>query len=195
MTRPPPTAPARTAPADDAAVDLAVRFAAGDQEALRAIIADYGGPVRTVARSMTKDSELVAEVVQATFIKAWKASSTFDPGRDLAPWLYSIARRTAIDVLRRELRPTRGDHEPEVDVAVTTMSFEQTWERFEVRRAIDQLAAPERQVLELSHFMGLPHREIAEHLQLPIGTVKSRANRALQNLRVALGHLDDPDPR
>lgn len=171
--------------------DLRARFVAGDSDAVREVIAEFGGPVRTVARSMTSEPELVAEVVQQTFIKAWKASSSFDPQRELAPWLYSIARRTAIDVLRRERRPTMGDHEPETDVAVTPMSFEQTWERYEVRRAIEQLSPEEREVIRLSHLVGVPHSEIAERLGLPLGTVKSRANRGMKRLAVALGHLND----
>lgn len=171
--------------------DLRTRFVAGDSQAIREVIAEFGGPVRTVARSMTAEPELVAEIVQQTFIKAWKASSSFDPDRNLAPWLYSIARRTAIDVLRRERRPTMGDHEPETDVAVMSVSFESTWERYEVRRALDQLSPEEREVIRLSHLVGVPHAEIAERLGLPIGTVKSRSNRAMKRLAVALGHLDD----
>lgn len=170
--------------------DLAERFAAGDDAAVREVIARYGGPVRTVARSMV-GPELVSDVVQQTFVKAWKASSSFDPTRDLAPWLYSIARRTAIDAMRREGRPTASAHEPEVDVAVTPLSFERTWEKYEVRRALDQLSPEEREVVRLSHLVGMPHSEIAERLGLPIGTVKSRSNRAMKRLAVALGHLED----
>ncbi len=171
--------------------DLSARFAAGDGEAVREVVAEFGGPIRTVARSMVAEPELVSEIVQQTFIKAWKASSSFDPERELAPWLYSIARRTAIDVLRRERRPTMGDHEPETDVAVMPMSFERTWERYEVRRALEQLSPEEGEVIRLSHLMGVPHSEIAQRLGLPIGTVKSRSNRALKRLAVALGHLND----
>lgn len=171
--------------------DLRARFVAGDSDAVREVIAEFGGPVRTVARSMMSEPELVSEVVQQTFIKAWKASSSFDPQRELAPWLYSIARRTAIDVLRRERRPTMGDHEPETDVAVMPMSFEATWERYEVRRALEQLSPEEREVIRLSHLVGVPHAEIAERLGLPLGTVKSRANRGMKRLAVALGHLKD----
>lgn len=171
--------------------DLRARFVAGDNDAVREVIAEFGGPVRTVARSMMSEPELVSEVVQQTFIKAWKASSSFDPQRELAPWLYSIARRTAIDVLRRERRPTMGDHEPETDVAVMPMSFEQTWERYEVRRALEQLSPEEGEVIRLSHLVGIPHAEIAERLGLPLGTVKSRANRGMKRLAIALGHLND----
>lgn len=173
--------------------DLRARFVAGDDDAVREVVAEFGGAVRTVARSMVAEPELVSEVVQQTFIKAWKASGTFDPDRDLAPWLYSIARRTAIDVLRRERRPTMGGHGPEVDVAVMPLSFEKTWERYEVRRALDQLTPDEREVIQLSHLVGIPHSEIAERLGLPIGTVKSRSNRALKRLASALGHLNDSE--
>jgi len=172
--------------------DLVARFRAGDESAVRDVYQRYGGAIQTVARSMTRDPELVAEIVQQTFVKAWRASATFEEGRDLAPWLYTIARRTAIDALRREMRPTAGDHDPEVDVAVTTLSFERTWEIHEVRRALDGIPVEEREVVRLSHLVGLSHPEIADRMGIPVGTVKSRSARAHKRLAVALGHLADP---
>jgi RNA polymerase sigma-70 factor (ECF subfamily) len=165
------------------------RFRAGDPEAVRDVYQRYGGAVTTVARSIVGDPELAAEVVQQTFTKAWRAASSFDRNRDLAPWLYSIARRTAIDTLRAESRPTRGGHGPEVDQPVTTLSFERTWEIFEVRQAVDDLPIEERVVVQLSHFGGLTHPEIAERLNIALGTVKSRSHRAHRRLAAALSHL------
>lgn len=170
--------------------DLPARFRAGDEDAIRAVHREFGGAVRTVARSVV-GADLADEVVQETFVKAWRAAASFDPGRELGPWLYTIARRTAIDVLRRERRPTTGDHAPEQEVAVETMSFERTWEVFEVRRALDGLPDAEREVVRLSHLEGLTHPEIAERLGVPVGTVKSRSARALRRLEVALGHMED----
>jgi RNA polymerase sigma-70 factor, ECF subfamily len=165
-------------------------FRAGDPDAVRAVYRRYAGAIHTVARSIVgTDPELCADVVQQTFVKAWRAASTFDGDRDLAPWLYSIARRTAIDAVRAERRPTRGDHEPETDVAVTTLSFERTWEAHEIRRALDDLPPGEREVVRLAHLDGLTHTEVAERLGLPAGTVKSRMNRAHKRLAAALGHL------
>ena len=169
--------------------DLGADFRTGDEAAVRAVYQRYGGAVATVARSMVSQPELVEEIVQQTFLNAWRAASSYDDSRDLAPWLYAIARRTAIDVLRRERKPTTGDHEPETDVAVYSLSFEQTFEAFEVRRAIDDLPMEERAVVELSHRYGLTHPEIAERLGVPVGTVKSRSNRAHKRLAAALGHL------
>ncbi len=169
--------------------ELLDRFRAGDADAVRAIYRTYAGAVHTVAASVVGDGELAADVVQQTFVKAWRAAASFDRNRDLAPWLYSIARRTAIDVLRAESRPTRGGHAPEVEVAVTPLSFERAWEVYEVRRAIDDLPDEEREVIRLSHLEGLTHAEIAERLDVPPGTVKSRSFRAHRRLAAALRHL------
>ncbi len=165
------------------------RFRAGDADAVREIYRTYGGPVMTVARSIVRDPELAAEVVQQTFTKAWRAADTFDGRGELAPWLYSIARRTAIDTLRAESKPTRGGHAPEVDVSVDDQSFEQTWETFEIRRAIDALPPDEREVVRRSHLLGETHQQIAEVMDVPVGTVKSRSGRAHKRLVAALTHL------
>jgi len=169
--------------------DLIERFRAGDPDAVREVYQEHAGAVHTVARSIVRDRELAAEVVQQTFVKAWRAARSFEGNREIAPWLYSIARHTAIDMVRSESKPTRGGHAPETDVGVHHETFEQTWERFEVRRAIDALPDGERDVVRLSHMMGYTHEAIAEHLQIPLGTVKSRSGRAHKRLAAALAHL------
>jgi RNA polymerase sigma-70 factor, ECF subfamily len=172
-----------------APADLIERFKAGDPDAVRVIYRDHVGAINTVARSIVHDRELAADVVQQTFVKAWRAARQFEGTRELAPWLYSIARRTAIDALRAETKPTRGGHEPEVDVAVHTESFERTWERFEIRHAVDSLPPDEREVVKRSHLYGYTHEQIAAQLGIPIGTVKSRSSRAHKRLAAALDHL------
>ena len=165
-------------------------FRAGDPDAVRAVYRRYAGAVHTVARSVVgADDALCADVVQQTFMKAWRSSRSFDGSRDLGPWLYAIARRTAIDAVRAERRPTRGDHAPEVDVEVSALSFEQAWEAHEVRTALDGLPTDEREVVRLAHGSGLSHVEVAERLGVPLGTVKSRMHRAHRRLAVALAHL------
>lgn len=181
--------------------EVVARFRAGDPDAVREVYRRHGGAVMTVARSIVRDEQLAAEVVQTTFLKAWRAAARFDADRELAPWLYSIARRAALDALRVEQRPTRGGHEPEVEVAGDAAgpggTFEATWEAYEVRSAVDALPDGEREVVELSHRGGMTHAEIADRLGVPIGTVKSRSNRAHRRLASALAHLSavSPEPR
>ncbi len=172
-------------------------FQAGDEDAVRSIYQEYGGAVLTIARSIVADQEMCKEVVQQTFLKAWRSASTFDPSREFSPWLYSIARRTAIDVLRREQRSPRqvsGGSNPSTNLVETlpdsaNMTFERTWEVFEIRREIDALPPLEREVIRLSHLVGLSHPEISDKLGIPVGTVKSRSARGLKRLALALQHL------
>jgi RNA polymerase sigma-70 factor (ECF subfamily) len=176
-----------------AMLDLVERFRAGEPDAIRELYREFGGAVHTIARSIVRDRELAADVVQQTFLKAWRAAATFDGDRELAPWIYSIARNTAIDLLRAEAKPTRGGHEPEVDVHVDGESLDRVWERFEVRRAVDALPPHEREIVERSHLLGHTHQQIAEQLGVPIGTVKSRSGRAHKRLAEALSHLAERD--
>ncbi len=170
---------------------LVERFRAGEPDAIRQLYGEYGGAVLTIARSIVHDREQAADVVQQTFVKVWRAAAGFDGSRELAPWIYSIARNTAIDHLRAESRPTRGGHQPEVEVHVDGESMVRTWERFEVRRALDALPPDEREVVRLSHLLGHTHEQIAQQLGIPIGTVKSRSGRAHKRLATLLAHLDD----
>ncbi len=174
---------------------LLAAFRAGDPDAVRSLYQQYSRPVATVARSIVgNDQSLIDEIVQQTFTKAWRAAQSFKEHAKFSPWLYAIARRSAIDAVRAERRPTRGDHEPEVDVAVDPPSMEQTWEAYEVRRAIASLPPDEQDVVKMGHLLGMPHAEIAKQLNVPIGTVKSRSYRAHRRLAAALAHLEErPD--
>ena len=92
-------------------------------------------------------------------------------------------------MIRRENRSAPGAHEHTVEGEAHSISFERTWEIYEVRQALDALPADERTVMRLSFLVGLTHEQIAEQLEIPIGTVKSRTGRAKKRLAVALGHL------
>ena len=127
-------------------------------------------------------------MVQGTFVKAWRAADTFNPDRELGPWLYTIARRQAIDTLRRERRIEPAETEV-VDVVELPPSLESAWEAWEVRLAVDRLPDDEREVVRLAWFIGLSHPEIAEQLDVPIGTVKSRSHRAHRRLSSLLAHV------
>jgi RNA polymerase sigma factor (sigma-70 family) len=172
---------------DDDAV-LAQRFADAEPDAIRSLYARFGRPVFTVAYSVLHDRALAAEAVQMTFLKAWQSADRYDPSRPLAPWLYSIARRTAIDVSRSERRHVSNELR-DTDAAANPLTMEHVWDAWQVRRAVDQLEAREREIVRLQHFEQLTHDEIATRLSIPIGTVKSRSHRAHQRLARALNYL------
>lgn len=164
------------------------RFRVGDEAAVKAVYERFRGPVFAIAMSILRDHGLAADATQQTFIKAWRAATTYDPERRLGPWIYAIARRTAIDVYRKKSRVVVRD---DVDEVTHAPGLETAWEIFEVRAAVDQLPDDERQIIKLSHFDELTHQEIADHIGIPIGTVKSRSHRAHQKLIELLRHVEE----
>jgi RNA polymerase sigma-70 factor (ECF subfamily) len=172
---------------DDAALND--RFRAGDDAALRLVYERYGRAMFAVALSVLRDRDLAADCVQQSFVKAWRAARTFDPQRELKPWLATITRRVAIDIYRRQASLRRTEPRDDVDAAVIPLAFERTWEAFEVRAALDRLPVDEREIMRLAHYVGMTHTEIAEKLGLPLGTVKSRSSRAHRRLAGLLAHL------
>jgi RNA polymerase sigma factor (sigma-70 family) len=163
------------------------RFRAGDEEAVKTVYNRYSGAVYALSLAILRDPGRAADATQQTFVKAWRSASSFDPTREFAPWIYSIARRTAIDIYRKERRRIPSD---KVDAISEGTSMERVWEVFQVRAAVDLLSDEERQVVAMSHFEGLTHTEIAERLDIPLGTVKSRSHRAHRHLVELLDHLE-----
>ncbi|NLT56067.1 MAG: sigma-70 family RNA polymerase sigma factor [Actinomycetales bacterium] len=167
-------------------------FRSGDVTALAAIYDRYARAVWSVAMNVLGNPALAEDATQETFLRAWRAAGTVDPGRDIGPWLFTIGRRTALDLFRSEYRPTRGSHETEQDGVVVPPGLEQAWEEWQVRQAIAELTDEERAVVRMVHYHRMTHSEIAEVLQVPLGTVKSRSHRAHHRLVRLLGHLADP---
>jgi RNA polymerase sigma-70 factor, ECF subfamily len=169
--------------------ELMARFAAGDDQAVKTIYERFARPVLTLAMSALGRRDLAEEVVQTTMLKAWRGAGTFDPARELTPWIYAIARRAAIDVHRRETRAPVPQPAEDLETTTEPLSFARTWEAWEVRTAIEKLPADERDVVRLAHLVGMSHREVAAKLGVPVGTVKSRSARAHRRLASLLGHV------
>ncbi len=169
---------------------LEARFAAGDSAAVRSVYQRYGGLVYSVAHKVLGDNALAEDATQQAFVQAWRSAASYDPARALAPWLAAIARRTAIDVYRRERRHRHHDDlESVVGPSTPPPSADQLSDVWEVREALENLSESDRELIRLQHFGELTHAEIADRLDIPIGTVKSRSHRAHRKLAGLLGHL------
>ncbi len=175
---------------DDQQRLLVERFRRGDPDALGRIFDQYAGAVYSVVLSALGEPSLADDAVQETFVRAWRAADRFDATKPMSPWLFTIARRTAIDVHRRETRPTRGGHVAEQDVAVNLPGIEVSWQKWEIQRALAALEPDERELVKLSHFHGFTHSQIASRFGVPVGTIKSRSHRAHRRLAARLRHLD-----
>jgi RNA polymerase sigma-70 factor (ECF subfamily) len=174
------------------------QFAAGDEDAVRTVYRAYGRLVFAVAYKVLGDRDLAEEATQQAFLQAWRAAARFEPSRDLGPWLATIARRAAIDIYRRESRHAHRaleDADPG-DPSLISMppSVDQVYDVWQVRQALNELSPDEANLVRLQHLEGLTHKQIAERLNIPVGTVKSRSFRAHRRLAGLLGHLRGDDP-
>lgn len=199
VTAPRDTAPDPTGPADAAGPDaagpgddaLVVDLAAGDHDALAELYRRHGGVVWGVARRVCNDRTLAEDVTQIVFVDLWRRPNRFDPARGrLRPWLVAQAHARAVDAVRSEsARQRRHEHEgtyaappaPDVESAAHVAALSH-----DVRLAVGQLAAEERDAIVLAYFGGHSYRETAALLGAPEGTVKSRIRRGMLGLRRVL---------
>ncbi len=198
---------------DDAALVRAV--AAGSESALGTLYDRYVDSVHAVALRLTGDRQLAEEVVQETFLALWNRAELFDPTlASLATWLRAIARNRTVDRIRAAARRpalvSLGDHgdpdAPEADLdrfgagdaviggAAPDPGPEEAAESAAVRalvqEALGSMPEVERAVILLAYRDGLTQSEIAERLEWPLGTVKTRTRRALAHLRTVLERDD-----
>ncbi len=160
---------------------------ADDPEAFRDCYEELGPLVLNyVQRYVSRDE--AEDVRQQVFLEVWRSRARFDGDRRLAPWVLAIAKRRAIDHLRRSSRtPTHPVAElptarPDGVRPFTEVHAEAT----ELMDALDVLPAEQRETLELAYFHDMTQSQIAERLGVPLGTVKARSFRALRKLATTL---------
>ena len=192
-----------------APVDLAPAVSAlarGDRAALSGIFEACSDRVYAIALRLLRLPQDAEEVVVDVFQQVWQEASRFDPGRgSVEAWVARIAHSRAIDRLRRRTaRPDQdaGVHPELVEGAYTEREDESLAlialyeEGSQVRRALNVLSAEQRRCIGLAFMEGLSHPEIAQRLNLPLGTVKSHVRRGMQALRAQLeawGYQHEPD--
>ncbi len=178
--------------ADDAA--LIKRMVEADETALGALYDQWVKPLYSLVLHLLKDQDEAEDVVEETFWQAWRKASSYDPSKGaVSTWLLTIGRRKALDRIRSRRRykeDSVGRDRIFADlVAPGPDPSEQTEGselRAQVRAALQELPAEQREVLELGYFNGLSQTEIADVTRQPLGTVKTRMRLAMQKLREPL---------
>jgi RNA polymerase sigma-70 factor (ECF subfamily) len=180
-----------TQPGDD--LDLIRRMKAGDDDAVCDLYARYGQRLYSFALRLTNDPATAEDVTQNTLITAWRSVQTFrGEGRPIA-WLLGIVHHTAMNAIRN--RPPdldRGTEEtvPDRQPSPEELAQGQEMKRW-VREGLQSLSSEHRAVLELVFYQGLSLSEVAEVLECPIGTVKSRLSYARHHLRGVLARTEE----
>jgi RNA polymerase sigma-70 factor, ECF subfamily len=165
--------------------DLIRRIARRDANAFEALYRRYSRPVFGLALRRLGDRMSAEDAVQETFAAIWRSARTYKPERGAgAPWLYAVARNAIVDRSRgRSETPGEGPELPS-DEPSPAERAETSYTAWRVHRALETLGPNEREVIELAYYGGLSQSEVADYLNIPLGTVKTRT-------RAGLGRLAD----
>lgn len=175
---------------------LMARVTARDADAFEHLYDRYAPVTLGIIVRIVQDKTEGEEVLQESFWRVWNQAETFDPAKGpFRAWLFSIARRQALDLLRRRnVRPQAArdeNEERQFEQAAAPDNVgeaaEQAIATEQMRGAMTHLPQEQLQVLELAYFGGLTRQEIARTTGLPLGTVHTRARLGLQHLRSLLG--------
>ena len=179
----------------------------GREAAYRELVRRYERPVFALLYRMVRDRELAEDLAQETFVKALNAIDSYRPEFKFSSWIFKIANNAAIDHLRRrELDTLSLDGSPHAEtpeaMQATALQIgarqESPLDAVEAKElggaieaAIGRLRPEYRSCILLRHVEGRAYEEIAEILDLPLGTVKTYIHRARNELRLALAHLKE----
>jgi RNA polymerase sigma factor (sigma-70 family) len=173
--------------------ELVELVAQKDAGALEALYERYGRPAYSLARRILTDETLAQDVVQEVFLSLWRDAHRFDAGRGtVATYLLSMTHHRAVDVVRREEKLRRWrtsddglelEADPKVRVEDEVLTTER---RAEVRAALGELPAAQREALLLAYFGGYTQREVAALVGVPLGTVKTRMAAGMRKMKAAL---------
>jgi RNA polymerase sigma-70 factor (ECF subfamily) len=167
--------------------ELIRRTADGDRGAFDVLYRRYSRPVFGLALRRLGDRGRAEDAVQETFASIWRAARSYRPERGPgAPWLYAVARNAITDRGRARSEPPVEVPDSPSSEAGPAERAEAGWTAWRVHRALEELNDNERKVIELAYWSGLSQSEIAEFLNIPLGTVKTRTRAALARLSVLL---------
>jgi RNA polymerase sigma-70 factor (ECF subfamily) len=178
--------------------DLVRRLGEGDEEAFRDLFRRYGGVSKALATRIVRQPFLAEEIVQEAFLALWRRPDAYRADRgSVRGFILATVHHRAVDHIRREEAQRRRTEEadagaliePDVGETVTeSVGLEQ--ERARIRAALVDLPPDQRQVLELMYYGGKSQSMIAQELELPLGTVKSRTLLGMRRLRSAIGERE-----
>ena len=170
----------------------------GCKTSFEALVRRYQTEIYGYLRRYLNDDDMAEDAFQLTFVRVYQKAEQFDLSRRFRPWLYGIATNQAIDMKRRDKR--RAHHS--LDIASTNPlsrgssqaaaipdhrasevdPLESDELKVRIRAAVEEVGEPGRSALELIYLQGLPYRDAAEVLNVPVGTVKSRVHAAIRKL-------------
>lgn len=159
---------------------------AQDRKAISLVFEQYGALLLNVIKRVIKDPMMAEEVLQKVLIKIWKHAAAYEKGKgSLFTWLVSISRNAAIDQTRTKDYRLSQESERSLELISISDKAEESdqIEKMYIKQLLGQLPDAQKKLIDLSFFDGYSHKEIAQRLDMPLGTVKTRIRQAIIHLR------------
>ncbi len=169
--------------------DLIALVEDGDSEAFAGVYDRHSRAAYSLAYRMTGERQAAEDLLQEVFFRVWRAARSYRAERgSVRTWILSIVHNRGIDHLRSSASRRRTQDKVELTATTSQQSeaFAETWrnsQRTEVQQALQTLPTEQLKVLELAYYSGYTHVEIAELLDLPLGTVKGRMRLGLKKMK------------
>jgi RNA polymerase sigma-70 factor (ECF subfamily) len=168
--------------------DLVLRSRNGDSRAFEALLVRYEKPVYNAAFRMLSNADDARDVTQTVFLKAFERLDSFDPKYRFFSWIYRIALNESVNCLNKRGRSEELTREPETETRGPDAEMEQELRNRQIQSALMTIKPDYRSVIVLKHFLDCNYVEIAQILDIPEKTVKSRLYSGRQLLKDALVH-------
>lgn len=167
--------------------ELVLLLKQNNEIAFRYLYDNYSGALYTVINKIIKDKDAADDLIQDVFFKIWKNFANYQPEKSrLFTWMMNIARNAAIDAYRSDKVSNRSAIQ-DIETSVNSIDLKQNQtietDVVGLRDLVDRLRPERKQLIDLAYFEGFTQEEIADKLQMPLGTVKTRIRSALQELR------------
>ncbi len=163
--------------------ELLRRIGEHDRAAFDELYRRFARPVLGLALRRLRDRGRAENATQETFMAIWRSAATYRPERGpAAPWIYAVARNAVVNQTRIRTEPATQAVDSPSDEPGPAEQAEADWVSWRVHQAVGQLPEQQRTLVELAYWSELTQSEIADHLNIPIGTVKTRTRAALAGL-------------
>lgn len=163
---------------------LILRVKQGSEAAFSEVYDRYCGAIHAAVRQFIKDEDLAQDVLQETFIKVWKNIASYDDTKgSFFTWMLQITRNTSIDALRKLKKEAKSEIQIESAAVGNALKEEQNIHTIGLDHLVAQLPEEQRLMIEYLYYKGFTQQEVADTLELPLGTVKTRSRLAMRELR------------
>ena len=159
-----------------------------DKKAIELIYDNYSKSLYGVVLNMTKDEIDAQDIIQEAFIKIWKNSDKYDPGKaKLFTWLLTICRNVAIDKLRSKKNRSQKEIQKENINVYDNRSYNYNPDHLDLRDKVNSLDKKYAEVIDALYYGGMTQKEASEKLNLPLGTIKTRIKIGIRELNKIFG--------